>query len=222
MFPVYLNEKGHDGESFDDFNREFEAICKLHHEKNRALAFAIILYDFENPEIAKVLRDQDYWNALNQISGKFLTVFSFHMDAKHAPLIHPILQHNTAENDTFDATKRFVKERFGFDGRMPSILFFQISNKSVTDSYLVTLRAKTVEDAFYEIKNSISASVDAISQVQPEFRGNKAEIFSLIATRLKEREAVFKITRTVKMTGSILEVIGKLAGIAKLADSLFH
>lgn len=79
MIPIYLHDKsGHDSYFYDEFESDFLRICETHREEGRALAFAFILYDFTSPQVAKVLRDQDYWNALDQLSGKYLTVFSFH------------------------------------------------------------------------------------------------------------------------------------------------
>ena len=66
-----------------DTNRFLEVLIKTskkHQKENRALAFAFVIYNFENPAIAKILRDSDYWNALNKIAGKYLTIFYIHSE----------------------------------------------------------------------------------------------------------------------------------------------
>jgi len=133
---IYLNTKtGKKGDSFAQFRNEFMDICASHHKNARALAFAFILYDFEHPQIVKVLEDQHYWNALNKISGKYLTVFSFRLNSF----------------GTFDDSRAFIKEQFGVDlpEANPSILFFQVSDKQISDSFMVEIKADMVGGAYF-------------------------------------------------------------------------
>jgi hypothetical protein len=69
----------------DETGREFEpqsflekmlAFCDKHHREQRAFVFAFLIYDFEDPQIIKVLQDPEYWAALNHISGTAITVFA--------------------------------------------------------------------------------------------------------------------------------------------------
>ena len=80
MYKIFLNSKN-EALSFNSFKDKMIEICNSHREKNKALAFAFILYDFENPQISKVLNDEEYWLALNKISGEYLSVFSINYKA---------------------------------------------------------------------------------------------------------------------------------------------
>jgi hypothetical protein len=75
MYTIYQhsNRKGHD---FNSFKEDMIKICNSHRKNGKALAFAFILYDFDNATLRKVLNDQYYWDELDHISGKYLTVFS--------------------------------------------------------------------------------------------------------------------------------------------------
>ena len=75
MYTIYQNTTN-EGYDINSFTECMISICNEHKKANRVLAFAFILYDFENPHLWKVLNDQVYWLALNEISGKYLTVFS--------------------------------------------------------------------------------------------------------------------------------------------------
>src|SRR5580704_1457649 len=77
MYNVYLNSESLP-QDFKSFESKMLEICNEHRKEDRALAFAFILYDFENPHLRKILEDRYYWEALNIISGKYLTVFSIH------------------------------------------------------------------------------------------------------------------------------------------------
>ncbi|HOH71059.1 MAG TPA: hypothetical protein PK984_04040 [Paludibacteraceae bacterium] len=73
MVPIVINEKQQfDEEGFKDF---FIQKCKQHKSEGRALAFAFIVYDFENHTITNILKDKNYWSALDKISGNMLSVF---------------------------------------------------------------------------------------------------------------------------------------------------
>ena len=75
MHSVCLNARGQN-QDFQEFEESMLQICKEHQTTRRALAFAFILYDFNNAHVAKILKDPDYWQSLHQISGNYLTVFS--------------------------------------------------------------------------------------------------------------------------------------------------
>ncbi len=46
------------------------------HQNSELRTFGIILYTEENPNILKLLRDDDYWNALDSASGEKFYIFS--------------------------------------------------------------------------------------------------------------------------------------------------
>jgi hypothetical protein len=201
MISIFLSGKGgREGYSFEQFGHDFVEICRSHHQENRALAFAFILYDFNHPEIIKILRDQDYWNALDDISGKFLTVFSFHHSDQRSRL------------DNLTNSQQFIKERFGIElpERRPLILFFQVTDNQVSNPVAVEIRSKTVEQAFIEIRETLLDIVDCLKEVTPEFRGNTAETFNLIINRLWQRNAVLSVKKMLSMAGAAQELVGKL------------
>src|SRR5687768_10872438 len=73
MHPVIRSKNQH----FDlqTFKHTILKVCADHKKKKRALAFALIIHRTTEPQIKKLLADKDYWDALDEISGRFLTVF---------------------------------------------------------------------------------------------------------------------------------------------------
>ena len=79
MVPLKIFKDGRIHElSADAFGRSIIDLCEKHRKEKRALAFAFVLYDFENPQILKILNDEIYWNALNSISGQYLSIYYIH------------------------------------------------------------------------------------------------------------------------------------------------
>jgi len=209
MVPIYLHKNGGKDYDFNGFRQEFLAICRNHQQQNRALAFAFILYDFNHPEIRKVLADEHYWDALNYISGSSLTVFSFHLDKKHrgGP--------GSSASQAFAGSQQFVGKQFGIElpRERPTMLFFQVTGDQVLTPCVLEVRAKTVEDAFNEIHATLLDAVDSVKDVQPKYRQDSAAVFDLIYYRLMQRKTFLVIKTVLKLAGSAQEFVGKLHGL---------
>lgn len=219
MYTIYQNgnSKGHDLISFE---ASMIKICNDHKNGRRALAFAFILYDFENPQIWKVLGDNQYWLALNKISGQYLTVFNFNYKEKKR-------RHESFEIDGFQmltniktkfqpsiASNRLVEKYFGnVSVNYPAILFFQVDNNSVIDSILIDLKEETIEQAFLELKEYISKAVYALKQITPINQQNSKEIFDCLEREIESAHSLRKIKRVFKNAGNVLGLISSIKGL---------
>jgi len=217
MIPIISHGKtGEHGYTFDNFESNFLQICEDHRTDKRALAFAIILHDLRNPNIAKALRDQDYWQALDKISGQYLSVFSFHTMPRRAPrrnIPSETRMHymTSVMLNEFEDGRSMVERYFELDqyARLPAILFFQVSNAEVIGSRLVQLTKETTEESFLEIKEIITSAADAVSSVKEENHRNDHVIFQLIEENLKNRG--IKV-----ITSSVINQIKPLKGFISL------
>lgn len=200
MFPIKLNStEQFDQESFINLLLD---ICKEHKTKRRALAFAFLVYDFEDNTIQEILEHTKYWSTLDKVSGRFLTIFYINSNDEYfherqreiqieesirqqrsAPegmisYLQPIPPRNTPLEDTID----FLRKTFGTDCYLnhPFIIFFQTDGEYIIDSFVLELKKEKLEDAFLELKNQIKNTVEALSQVKPQYYNNHQEIFNLI------------------------------------------
>lgn len=226
MVDIFLNSENIEY-SFESFYERFIEICKEHKNEGRALAFAFILYDFRNPQIAKVLRDEDYWFSLHAISGEYLTVFSLNynpgkeniqkiirerMNGSHttkgltAANINPF---SLEENSNSLITKYFgdIKVKF------PSVLFFQIDNETVIDYTLIELDEKEIQQAFKELQNYIISAVDALKYITKENRNNHQQIFTNLESNVKGERTRVKTVKIFKKVTSIAELGGTIMGL---------
>ena len=209
MYQIVLSGgKNRNGSSFQEFESEFLDICRDHQAKGRALALAMILYDFAHPQMRKMLHDRRYWDALDTLSGRFLTVFSFNFRAGSArsPVVNADLQKLAG----------FVQAKFGetLSGSHPVVLFFQVHGDELSDACLVSIRAKYVEKTFTEISGLLQSVVESIQNVRPENRENTKEIFDLIQSALKERKEKIVIKTAAAVSLSLLGLLATLRGAA--------
>lgn len=79
MIPIYEQGTGKGiGHSVSTFLDEFEKIAVEHVEKGRAKSIAFIMYDFNNREFKRILKDEGVFAQLDRLSGKDLSVFYLH------------------------------------------------------------------------------------------------------------------------------------------------
>ena len=195
MHPVFINNT-QQGLGFAEFKKKMVEICMQHQSSNRSSAFAFIIYDFDNEHVRKILFDIIYWDSLDHISGKYLTIFSlFDIPTKQSLEINSrqwsrpasFNAHKVYTNDNISSSYREIVDSFfgGISFKTPSILFFQVDKDVVIDYFLVELKEQKIEEGFLEIKRLITESVDAIKLISKENIQNHKEIFDMLKTSTK-------------------------------------
>jgi hypothetical protein len=201
MVPIVINKDNRfDEESF----RKFLAnIYKQHKSEGRALVFAFIVYDFDNHTITDIIKKKSYWNALDKISGKTLSIFYINsQDSYYKTRQEEIYQEELREKSInsqsgvrsfmvpiirkptpTDNAIGYFKSEFELDDNIktPFVMFFQIDNNDdISDSIIVGLKQDRLEEAFLELKNHIKNAVESLDKVLPENHTNHQEIFDLL------------------------------------------
>jgi ribosomal protein S8 len=215
MHSIFLNSENK-ALSFSSFQEKLVEICNSHRENNKALAFAFILYDFENAQIQKVLNDKDYWLALNKISGEYLSVFSINYKAEDEGMekISNLTTFSYNDNPSI-ATNKLIENYFvsNLIVTYPAILFFQVKEKEVIDSLLIELKEEKIEEAFLELKENMKITVDVLKKVHEENKRNFKEIFDLVENELRANKNSSKIKRVKKDAGNIIGLASSVIGI---------
>lgn len=178
--------------------------CAEHKKDGRAVAFAFIVYDFTNPAIRKVLKDIKYWEALDTISGSYLTVFYLNYNEDrgrsetsghgHIGLMSAINLRQSFRPVAAESISRIL--RLEKNPSTPFVLFFQTEDNDISDSFVVSLKSDKVEDSFIELNQHIKNAVDSLSSVRPENYKNGAQVFNLI------REGVVKNGKVLRFIKS--------------------
>jgi len=190
MVPLKIFQDGHVHElSTKDFSQGIIELCEKHRNESRALAFAFLLYDFRNSQIIKVLEDRDYWNALNTISGKYLSIYYIHsnernfaedLEASNGVEIrgmHPI-NGVVAIDNIVPILKRYLALETNV--KLPSILFFQVEGQLIADYFLIELFEETIEKSFIELKDFILEAVASLKRIDPTCYENHQPIFECL------------------------------------------
>lgn len=236
MVPIVINENQQfDEESFKDFLIQ---TCRQHKSESRALAFAFIVYDFDNHTITNILEKKNYWNTLDKISGKTLSVFYINsQDSYYKRRQEQIYQDDLRQRDRnspsgtisflvpitrkptpTDNAIGFVKSEFELDANIktPFVLFFQIDNDdNISDSFIVGLNQDRLEEAFLELRDHIKNAVESLDKVLPENYKNHQEIFNLIKSAVESGKFYAFVNQKIKPKlgiGAIISLVKLFAG----------
>lgn len=201
MYPIILPDLAQ-GE-IKDLERKILEICSSHHKTNKAFVFGLFITDLESPQINKMLRDIDYMNALNKISGEYITLF-YLLDSfvnekiTKASVSNSILLELSIQtiNNTLGITPKELgrtilnKENI----TSPSILFFQVKESKIIDYIFAKINSQKIEESFIEIKNIIQKATLDLKNIKEENIENKSEIFSLIKDSIKSSNLINEVT----------------------------
>ena len=186
---IYPNLEGGNSKSLENYILE---ICNQHKEENRALAFAFIISDLDDPQITKILRDNDYLQALHKISGNFLTIFYLNdnyvnktiqkAEVSNIMYIEFGVQRIDAPNNY--SPKYLAKNLLNKENlHSPSILFFQVKDNNIIDYTFAQIRKEKIEEAFNEIKGIIKTAIDSLKDVKSENILIKQKIYDMVRCR---------------------------------------
>lgn len=229
MYSIYQHSNGK-GLSFNSFKDNLIEICNDHRNNEKALMFALIIYDFENPQLPIILQNEDYWRSLNQISGKYISVFSLNYKkpkkikksrsysdtgSKYTSFLTSIpTDLFPSEGTELLINKYFVDKSDKIE--YPAILFFQVDNNEVTESFIVELKEEETEKAYLELKEILKVVSQALEKVLPECRNNFDEIYTITKNNIESLKMKTKIKKLSLKLKTIFEIISIVSPIFKV------
>ncbi len=218
VIPIFEQKPtGSIGYSFPEFQKRFLNICAEHRSSGRALAFAFLLIDVDTPEFMKMLRDPDYWRALDHVAGRYLSVFTLmtrqprfdhKRESRQLTGVGPV-------RDPGMKVQVILKSYFGLDGTidLPAVLLFQVDEEKVSGYCLVQLRADAVEPAFNEVRELLRDLADAVGKSDSKGASDPQKLFDAIKTRLRKRKAVRVVKGGLKVLSELKDVVGLAGGV---------
>lgn len=217
MVPIFEQKPdGEHGYSFPHFEERFLSICEEHRATGRALAFAILLFDVDSPEMIKMLRDPDYWSALDRVSGSCLSVFTLltHQPKSSHDLEVRGLAGVGPVHDPGMKLQLILRSYFGGSEavRLPSVLLFQVDRQTVSGYCFAQLRADGVEPIFNEVRALIRDVAEALAASMGQGAGDPEELFAAVKRRLLKRSAIQFLRDGKKVFDNVKDIVN-LAGM---------
>jgi hypothetical protein len=161
-----------------------------------------------------MLQDAEYWAALNEVSGRYVSVFVFYSPMRE-PEPNDTWEHKHVEkaSEAMEILRRHFSNK---SLTLPSLLFFQVAENKVADSYAVKIKDDgKEEETFLEIKKILGIVRDAIKRVDYDNKDNAGEIFNMIRSELKDHKLKVTIGKGAKwvldaegLVGLLLKLVG--------------
>lgn len=156
-------------------------ICKHHLvEKRTANIFGFIAYTETNPNIVKVLRDEDYWKSFDKLSAGWIVYAVRPPETGHFRL--PTFPKGAIGMmipmwEEPDANLNFIKT-FGVKDTsiLPCFIAFAINDKGGFDQIIYKLKDDTVDDAYRSIHKIINVITRTANGISPQYR-DSASVF---------------------------------------------
>ena len=156
--------------------------------------FGVIIYSDENPYVKKVLRDQDYWSALDHVSGPRWPVFSIRPApgnyVRRLPNLGPgelgmMVDMVSEWNEPVE--NRDILELLNLDNTRttPMLIVFCRGNNDEVLSMKHKLDEKNENRCYDSIRCAFKAVAQSIEQIRPEYIKNTNEVYNLIESGLK-------------------------------------
>lgn len=161
-----------------DLARQYEAKGTV------AALFGIILYTDAHPNVKKVLRDEDYWRALDEVSGPKWPVFSIRAlpGRLEYPSPPPGVLFEMIPVWREPAENLELIEIFEIDStrRLPVLVVFTEENEEMLSRTVVPLTDESPNAAFSTLREVIATVADALKGVAEENLRNRAGVMTAV------------------------------------------
>lgn len=211
------------GLTADQFFEQFPTICSQFQNELNVLTFGIIIYDETTPELRKVLRDTDYWEALDRLSGDKMVIFSLpdhvsqtvqsdsDIDTGKVGYLVP-LNFRVPSQPLVKRHSYLMKRLFNNDSLLvyPSVLFFQVVGTEIYDYRLVPLQKDDIHKSYTAVRGLFECISNVLNDIAPENFGNRKEIFNLVKDHLLTRDYTLYIYKGAKHTMDLVKLFKSL------------
>ena len=198
---------------------DFEKTCGLKlikdlvgEDKNISRIYGFILYTEKDPYVAKVLRDEDFWNALYCISGANWPIFAvrplrkgkYKMPSTSGNVISYMMP-------TWDEprTNMPVLHDFGMKDseNLPLFMAFMWDDQDELNQIAISITGSDVDSVYHSIEEIVKAITRVESEVLPQYK-RSVNVFRNVVTEMKALNFRHKVIQRGKIAYRISEYLG--------------
>lgn len=182
-------------------------------DKTLSRIYGFILYTDKDPYIAKVLRDEDFWNALDSISGANWPIFAVRPLCKgqyslpsssHSGIIGYMVP-TWAE----PRANMQVLHDFGLKDseNLPLFVAFMWDDADELNQVAIPIEGKDIDTVYNSIEEIVKVITNAEAEVLPQYKGT-VNVFRNIVTELKALEFRHTVIKRGKIAFRLSEFLG--------------
>ena len=149
--------------------------------------FGVIIYTDSHPNVKKVLRDEDYWIALDEISGPKWAVFSVraHPGGWEIPRMPEGMIGMLTQVWKEPSANRELLSAFELEDtkELPAVVVFVLNGDELHRT-VIPLDDSTSDAAVSSIKSAFTEVADALASLDPEALGDSHTVFGAVNRKL--------------------------------------
>ena len=182
-------------------------------DKTLSRIYGFILYTDKDPYVAKVLRDEDFWNALDSISGANWPIFAVRSLRKGQYSIP-----TSGSTDIYYMVPTWVEPKanmqvlrdFGLKNteRLPLFVAFMWDDTDELNQVAIPIEGKNIDTIYNSIEEIVKVITKAEAEVLPQYKGT-VNVFRNIVTELN----ALKFRHTVIKRGKIVHRLSEYLSI---------
>jgi hypothetical protein len=208
--------------SGNEFVASLLSLCDEFADKLSILTFGFIIFDETTPEYRKILRDKDYWEALDNASGNKMIIFAISDQRKKVERLpiehsrstsHWIMGVNpskiTGPKKLTKSYSHLLNTVFKSESLLvyPSVLFFQVEDGKIYDYRLVPLKRGDIWESMNEVQKLFESIAKVLDRIRPKYYENRHEIFQLVKEELLNQKYTMYILRGPKLLSDFIGMV---------------
>lgn len=178
---------------------------------NLSRIYGFILYTDQDPYVAKVLRDDDFWKSLDSISGANWPIFAARPLEKGQMIVK-----GSSKGDigfmvhTWDEpiANKQVLEDFGIEDTqdMPIFVVFMWDDSDNLNAVMTPIRGNDVDTTYHSIREIVKTIANVETEILPEYKGT-VNVFREVKSALDGLNFKYKVKAFGKITKRIKELL---------------
>jgi len=182
--------------------------------------FGLILYTDENPYMAKVLRDDDFWKALDTKSGKHWVIFSIRPEKGHTvtrlpeslPGVIQMMRMIHEWREPVHNLKLLTLLGIPDTEALPILLVFAQPKEGDLLRAAFSISGASSDETYASLERAVTAASNAIKNVRPENLKNTFEVFNLVDAAAKQEVALQRFKSLARLIPYVEKIQKVLSG----------
>jgi len=181
--------------------------------RSGVVAFGCMVYDETTVELRKLLRDQDYWDALDKVSGPNFEIFAIKDEQKYGQDVSKSFELMTAASLSRSRSRgyyfsKLLKEYFNEEKMAlayPSFVLFLVENQKVTHCRLIPLSRDSTHKVFLRLQEMFTTIADSIEEWRTDGAKSASSLWDIMKKNLLEQDYTIYIQDAPKDSAKAVE-----------------
>lgn len=176
---VPFMKEGKESIGFNEFKKKLIETTENARNNKHILAHCILLYKRSNPYITKILSDHEYYDSLNEVSGRFVNIYHIDTNIQNGIDLPREMNLYTDTDEYYQIEKDFRNVFEINDQHTAMLIFLNIQDKEIIEYIVCKVNERSLDGTFLYLKGLVEKVVTSIKEVEKENFDNRDVIFHL-------------------------------------------